>query len=88
MKYLCYRVYSKSPEIKDPVGYCILGDGRTWVGPTLDQAKHLVLKDVVVADFLDDCGWILEGEEISLLNPDYQDLLAFNLKLKYPDLAG
>jgi len=87
MKFLCYTIYSGNPEVKEPMGYCIMGDGRLFSGPTLDYAKHEVLGEYPMAEFLDDCGWILSGEEEALLEPDNQELLAFTLRLKYPDLV-
>ena len=85
MKFLCYAIHSGDPEIKEPVGYCILGAGEIASGPTLTDAKHKALHKFPSAEFLDDCGWILEGEEDKLLDFDNQDLLAFNIKQKYSE---
>ena len=82
MKFLCYTTYSRDPEAKEPVGYCIMGDGRIWVGPTLEYVKSLVAQEHMLAEFVDDCGWILSGEEQALLDPDNQELLLYTLQIK------
>jgi len=87
MKFLCYITYSRNPEVKEPVGYCIMGDGRIWIGPTLEYTKAQVSAEHMLAEFVEDCGWILEGEEQALLDPNNQDLLLYALREKHPELA-
>ena len=81
---LCYRVYSGFPEDEEPMGYCVMGEGKLWFGETLDEAQSQAENEYPDAEFLDDCGWVIEGEEESLLNPDYRELLAYNINLNYP----
>jgi len=86
MKFLCYEVYSRDPEEEEPVSYCIMGDGKIWTGSTLELAKAAALQDNILVDFIEDCGWVLEGEENFLLEQDYQDILLFTINMNHPDL--
>lgn len=73
---------SGDPEIVEPVGWCIIGEGDIWSASTLEEVKQQVKDDFLAAQFIEDCGWVLAGEETSLLEPDNQEILAFHLALK------
>jgi len=88
MKFLCYETYSRDSSNKDPVCYCILGEGKIWIGPTLEYAKSQATLENAMCEFIEDCGWILEGEEQALLDIDNQELIAFTLKLRHPELTS
>ena len=81
-KFLCYTIQSTNPTVKEPVSWCIMGDGKVWSGPTLEYTKQQVLLASPFAEFLEDCGWIFPGEEHKLLEPKYRDTLEFGLKLR------
>lgn len=81
-KFLCYAIQSTDPSVKEPVSWCIMGDGKVWTGPTLEYAKQQVLLTSPFVEFLDDCGWILPGEESKLLDTQYRDILEFDLRLR------
>lgn len=81
-KFLCYAVQSGDPTVKEPVSWCIMGDGSVWSGPTLEYSKQQVLLNYPFAEFIDNCGWILSGEENKLLDKQYRDIIEFGLKLK------
>lgn len=85
MKFLCYDVYSGNPEDKSPVRYCIVGDGKIFADKNSEELRQKILASFPEAEFLDNCGWILSGEERDLLEPDNYELLRFNIKLRHPD---
>jgi hypothetical protein len=58
----CYAIYSGDPEIKEAVGYCVVGEGELFVGDTQLEAEELALDIFPDAEILDSCGWILPHE--------------------------
>ncbi len=81
-KFLCYCVNDGDPENSEPVDWCIVGNGKLWISIDLEDAKEQVLSEFPTAEFIEDCGWVLSGEEHKLLNRDYEDVFLFELMLR------
>lgn len=81
-KFLCYKVVNKNPEISKPIGWVIVGEGDLYMDENLDKLKQDISNQYPDVEFVDDCGWVLEEEEYSLMNLDNEDVLSFNLQRK------
>lgn len=76
MKFRCYAVMDPSPDgDREPLNYCISGDDRLFIGPALSYCKDEVLFEYPAAEFIEDCGWVLMGEEDMLLDVEMQILI-------------
>ena len=72
----CFSVMSRFAEDgKNPMRYCIVGDGLLFVSPTLSLCKEDVLLEYPAAVFKLGCGWVLLDEEGELLDPEIQLLI-------------
>ena len=81
-KLLCFAVYSGAVDEKEPIGWCIMGAGILFYGDTLEEAKQEARVGTLQpnAEFLENCGWVVQGEEEKLLDDQYADLLLFNIR--------
>lgn len=83
MKFLCYAVYDGNPERKEPISHCAMGeDGSLTNGSTLEELKTNISTHSDNPEFLEGCGWIIDGEQQKLLDPSNAILLKFNLFLR------
>jgi len=88
MKFLCYTVYDGNPEHKDPVGHCAMGeDGFIISTSTFEDLKTTITIRDSNPELLEGCGWIIDGEQQKLQDPQYTDLLKFNMLLREARLA-
>jgi len=73
-----------APNVFDtePVSWCIIGGSRIFTGPTLEYTKKLVQLEFGHIQFIEDCGWILTGEEHKLLDPVCKELMDLTEQLK------
>lgn len=69
MKYMCFRIYSGNPEIKDPIGYCALLDKKVIKKQTMEELVAHMKKNYAGTEMIDECGWILVSEAKKLLDP-------------------
>lgn len=78
-KFLCYEVYDGKPDNEKPIDYCITDLNRIWISVDLEDAKSQVLYDWPDAIFIDNCGWLLSGEEEKLLDRQFEEIFLFEL---------
>ena len=82
MEFWCFNVLENKVETKDPSGYVVVHGAILFSGLTLEVCKGKALIVYPEATFKDNCGWIFEGEEDKLYNPDFTSLIEYTEHLR------
>ena len=80
MKFLHYTIMDGNLENKKLIGHCAMSeDGVIINGETMEELEvHIKFRDPN-PEIIENCGWVLQGEQQKLLDPKNADTLRFNL---------
>lgn len=87
MEFWCYSVHSKKPEDKEPLEWYAIGSDPLsglaikFSGGVKDAVEEKIRMQFPEATIVN-AGWILEGEQAKLLEPDNKYILEFNVALE------